>query len=72
MLAAEFADDLELALDAAAFARACELEPDPWQEPLLRSGSPRVLLNACRQAGKATMAAVLALHQPVFEPGRWF
>lgn len=31
------AEDLELALDRTQFARALGLEPDPWQEDLLRS-----------------------------------
>ena len=38
-------EDLRLALDRAEFARGLGLEPDPWQERLLRSSSDRVLLN---------------------------
>ncbi|MBD0328066.1 MAG: hypothetical protein ICV68_16700 [Pyrinomonadaceae bacterium] len=56
-----------MALDRVAFARAVGLaEPDPWQQDLLRSTSQRVLLNCCRQSGKSTMAAVLALHQALY------
>src|ERR671916_2087683 len=62
-------EDLWLALDRAAFARALGLEPDPWQERLLRSGSDRVLLNCCRQSGKSTMTAVIALHRALYHPG---
>ncbi len=58
------AEDLRLALDRVAFARAVGLEPDPWQEKLLRSSSDRVLLNCCRQSGKSTMAALIGLHRP--------
>ena len=54
--------DLLLALDPVELARATGVEPDPWQRDLLRSAAPRVLLNCCRQAGKSTMAAMLAVH----------
>ncbi len=62
-------EDLELALDRAEFARALGLEPDPWQEDLLRSGSDRVLLNCCRQSGKSTMSGLIALHRALYHPG---
>jgi phage terminase large subunit-like protein len=63
------AEDLKLALDRVAFARALGLEPDLWQEDLLRSPSDRVILNCCRQSGKSTMTAVIALHRALFRPG---
>src|SRR5215218_7365822 len=63
------ADDLKFALDRVSFARALGLEPDPWQEDSLRSTSKRVLLNCCRQSGKSTMTAVIALHRALFRPG---
>ncbi len=63
------ADDLKLALDRVAFARTLGLEPDAWQEQLLRSTSDRVLLNCCRQSGKSTMTAVIALHRALYHPG---
>jgi hypothetical protein len=62
------AEDLKLALDRVWFARALGLEPDPWQEDLLRSTSDRVLLNCCRQSGKSTMAALIALHRALYRP----
>jgi len=62
------ADDLTLALDRAEFARTLGLEPDPWQEKLLRSSSDRVLLNCCRQSGKSTMSGVIALHRALYHP----
>jgi hypothetical protein len=49
--------------DRLEFARRLEIEPDPWQERLLRSDSERILLNCSRQSGKSTMAAALALHK---------
>src|SRR5437868_15260695 len=41
---------------------------DAWQRDLLRSQAPRTLLNCCRQAGKSTTVAALALHTALFEP----
>jgi hypothetical protein len=61
-------DDLRLALDRVAFAKRLGLEPDPWQEDLLRSTSDRVLLNCCRQSGKSTMTAIVALHRALYHP----
>jgi hypothetical protein len=65
---ARLAEDLKLALDRAEFAKRLGLEPDPWQENLLRSTSDRVLLNCCRQSGKSTMAALIALHRALYRP----
>ena len=63
------AEDLKLALDRVSFGRALGLEPDPWQRDLLKSSSDRVLLNCCRQSGKSTMSAVIALHRALYHPG---
>ena len=64
------ATDLALALDRVTFARAVGIEkPDRWQENLLRSEASRVLLNCCRQSGKSTTSAVLALHRALYHPG---
>jgi hypothetical protein len=68
-MAITLADDLRLALDRVSFARALGLEPDPWQERLLRSSSDRVLLNCCRQSGKSTMTGIVALHRALYHPG---
>ena len=51
------------------FARALGIVPDLWQERLLRSEAPRVLLNCARQSGKSTMAGVVALHKSLLTPG---
>jgi hypothetical protein len=69
MVVDELREDLRLALDRCAFARALGLEPDPWQERLLRSDSDRVLLNCCRQSGKSTMTGLIALHRALYYPG---
>ena len=63
------AEDLRLALDRVAFASSLGLDPDPWQERLLRSTSQRVLLNCSRQSGKSTMSGVIALHRALYHPG---
>jgi hypothetical protein len=63
------ADDLRIALDRVAFARSVGVEPDDWQRDLLRSDSERILLNCCRQSGKSTTAALIALHRALYHPG---
>jgi hypothetical protein len=51
---AELKEDLRLALDRVTFAEKLGVTPDSWQEELLRSSAPRVLLNCSRQSGKST------------------
>lgn len=60
---------LALALDPTLLFELRGLTPDPWQRELLRSTAPRILLNCCRQAGKSTTVAALALHTILFTPG---
>jgi len=62
-------EDLKLALDRVSFAKKAGLDPDPWQRDLLESSSDRVLLNCCRQSGKSTMTAIVALHRALYHPG---
>ena len=62
------AHDLALALDPARLMQACGLPPDPWQAALLRSPASRVLLLCCRQSGKSTTTASLALHTALYQP----
>jgi hypothetical protein len=50
----------------AELMRRMRLEPDPWQIDVLESGHPRVLLNCCRQAGKSTAVAYLALAEALY------
>jgi hypothetical protein len=61
--------DLKLALDRVAFVEKLGIVPDSWQQDLLRSSSDRVLLNCCRQSGKSTMTAIVALHRTLYHPG---
>jgi hypothetical protein len=55
--------------DRVEFARSVGLEPDAWQQRLLRSSTDRVLLNVARQAGKSSMAAIIGLHRALTHPG---
>jgi hypothetical protein len=59
----------DIPTDRVEFARTLGIVPDSWQERLLRSEADRILLNCCRQSGKSTMAAVLALHRALSVPG---
>jgi Terminase large subunit, T4likevirus-type, N-terminal len=40
--------------------------PDPWQADVLRSQSPRILMNCARQSGKSTVSATLGLFQALY------
>lgn len=62
--------DLAYALDPARlFRSATGHTPDAWQARLLRSTAPRILLNCCRQSGKSSAVATIALHEALFKPG---
>jgi hypothetical protein len=65
----ELRDDLRLALDRVSFAEKLGIVPDAWQRDLLGSSSGQVLLNCCRQSGKSTMSALVALHRAIYHPG---
>src|SRR5262249_37183762 len=53
-------------LDGSTLLSALNLEPDPWQINLLRSMAKRMLLLCCRQSGKSTTTAILALHEALY------
>jgi hypothetical protein len=59
---------LAAGLDPVQLARQAGIAPDPWQQAVLRSTSPRILLNCSRQSGKSTITALAALHQALFVP----
>jgi len=63
------AADLALALDPVRLAVRAHVVPDPWQAEVLRSTSPRMLLNCSRQSGKSTVTSVLAIHTALYDPG---
>jgi hypothetical protein len=61
------AKDLTSRLDPVTFAgQRLYIPPDPWQTQVLRSSSDRILMNCCRQSGKSTVAAILALHAALY------
>jgi len=61
--------ELRRRLSKVAFVRTLGLEPDPWQRELLMSDSDRILLNCCRQSGKSTMTAIIALYRALYTDG---
>lgn len=63
------AADLAAALDPVILAQQAGITPDPWQADVLRSASKRRLLLCCRQSGKSTTTAVLAVHRALYRPG---
>lgn len=60
---------LATALDPAILMTDLGYSPDPWQAAVLRSRAERLLLLCCRQSGKSTTTAVMALHQALYEAG---
>lgn len=61
---------LRRGLDPVAFAESAGFDVTlPWQEAVLRSHTPSLLINAARQSGKSSMAAVLAVHTALYTPG---
>lgn len=55
-----YSDPLHFAIRALGFA------PDEWQERVLSWHGRRLLLNCCRQSGKSTTTAILALHRALY------
>ena len=53
---------------AVKLMRNLGLVPDPWQIEVLEANHPQLLLNCCRQAGKSTVVALLALAEALFRP----
>lgn len=60
--------DLARAVNPATLATGIGMEPDAWQDEVLRSDHPRILLNCHRQSGKSTVASVLVVHAAIYEP----
>jgi hypothetical protein len=62
-------DDLFYALDPGIWCReVLDLQPDSWQQAVLRSNSNRMLLCCSRQSGKSTITSALALHTAIYRP----
>ena len=60
--------ELSQALDPVIFAQSLGIDPDPWQEDILRSESKRIILNCARQTGKSSIVAIIALHHCLYTP----
>lgn len=58
--------DFARALDPVLLARDCGIEPDNVQSQLLSTVSRKVLVCCCRQWGKSTTTALVALHEALF------
>jgi len=62
--------DAAMLLDPVLMAkRAGFPNLDDWQKDVLREMPRRLLLNCSRQVGKSLVAALLAVHQAIYEPG---
>jgi len=62
------AHDLKLGLNPVSFASELGFSPDPWQESVLVWSGKRLIMNCSRQAGKSTVASLLALHRALYYP----
>jgi hypothetical protein len=61
--------DFERALDPASLFYDLGMEPDGWQRDLLGDEIDRGIVCCCRQSGKSSGAALLALHCAHYKPG---
>ena len=56
------------ALDPVKLMEQAGFEADDWQADVLRNTAQRLMLLCCRQSGKSTVAAALALHTATTKP----
>jgi hypothetical protein len=62
--------NLAYSLDPVLFASDClNFIADKWQEKALNWTGKKMILNCCRQSGKSTVSAILAVHRALFFPG---
>jgi hypothetical protein len=62
--------ELRMGLDRVAFARTAGFDVLlAWQEKALRSNATSILFNAARQSGKSSIAALIAVHTALYQPG---
>ncbi len=55
--------------DPVGFAeQALGIQLDPWQREVVAGNSKRDILNCSRQAGKSTVASIIALHEAIYRP----
>lgn len=59
--------DIIYGLDPVRMAQGIGIDPDPWQAEVLQDTESRKrLLLCCRQSGKSTITAMVAVHQAVY------
>jgi len=64
-----YQEELRQALDPVVWAQQnFQFQPDELQTQVLRSRTRRGILNCCRQWGKSTVTALMALHRAWFQP----
>lgn len=56
-------------LSPLEMAKACGIDPDPWQRDVLISDDPQTILNCTRQGGKSTVTALKALPKALYREG---
>lgn len=52
-------------------ANGCKVDPQPWQERIMRSESRRHLILCNRQAGKSTTVGAKVSHGMIYAPGMY-
>jgi hypothetical protein len=60
--------DIHTGLNPVELFRRSGYEPDPWQAEVLTTPAKQIIMNICRQAGKSTVSAALALHEALYHP----
>jgi hypothetical protein len=60
---------LEEALDPVLLSRRSGIEPDAWQQAILRSQAKQTIMLVTRQGGKSTISSIRALHRAEYTPG---
>ncbi|SIO49375.1 Helicase [Bradyrhizobium erythrophlei] len=58
--------DFARALDPCILARDCGIVPDATQSQLLTTTARKTLVCCCRQWGKSTITAIVALHEALY------
>jgi hypothetical protein len=64
----EACDLAAVAFDPTRIFKALGYAADEWQQKLLFSTDQHILLNCCRQSGKSTATAALAIYEAIFKP----
>jgi hypothetical protein len=65
----QISERLEIPAYPVEFAMSVGIDPDAWQIEVLASDHPRKILCCGRQTGKSTVAAILAIHKALTQPG---